>query len=114
MFSDTPFAQRRQPGALLQTLNQQIQVPPLHSMGDVGQIPFTVNLDLKKFAFRTMHQSLMTASEGILQSIKLTIVLDDRIDSLAEILQEQYSIPAEDFTNPAQASPVSLLQTRLT
>ena len=62
--TDTPFAQRRQPGALLQTLNQQLSLPDLHSIGEVGQIPFTVNVDLKKFGFRTMHQSLMTASEG--------------------------------------------------
>jgi hypothetical protein len=62
--SDTPFAQRREPGALLQTLNQHIQLPDLHSIGEVGQIPFAVNVDMKKFAFRTMHQSLMGASEG--------------------------------------------------
>ena len=61
---DTPFAQRRQPGALLQTLNQQIVLPELHSIAEVGQIPFSVNVDMKKFGFRTMHQSLMTASEG--------------------------------------------------
>ena len=54
-----------------------------------------------------MHQSLMTASEGSPQIRPILIpVLDDRIDSLAEILQEQYSIPAEDFTNPVRASPV--------
>ena len=62
--SETPFAQRREPGALLQTLNQQIELPDVHSTGEIGQIPFTVNVDMKKFAFRTMHQSLMTASEG--------------------------------------------------
>ena len=62
--SETPFAQRREPGALLQTLNQQIELPDIHSTGEIGQIPFTVNVDMKKFAFRTMHQSLMTASEG--------------------------------------------------
>jgi hypothetical protein len=63
--SDTPFAQRRQPGMLLQTLNQNIALPDLHSIGEVGQIPFTVNIDHKKFGFRTMHQSLMNASEGL-------------------------------------------------
>lgn len=105
---DTPFAQRKQPGALLQTLNQQIQLPELHSIVEVGQIPFSVNVDIKKFGFRTMHQSLMTASEGIITNPcgSDNAVLDDRIDSMAEILQEQYSIPAEDFTNPARASPV--------
>lgn len=63
--SDTPFAQRRQPGALLQTLNAQIELPDLDSDGETGQIPFAVNVDIKKFAFRTMHQTLMGASEGI-------------------------------------------------
>jgi DNA polymerase alpha subunit B N-terminal len=53
-----------------------------------------------------MHQSLMTASEGTLHSTYLTTVLDDRIDSMAELLQQQYSIPIEDFTNPSRASPV--------
>lgn len=62
--SDTPFVQRRQPGALLQTLNQHITLPELQSIGEVGQIPLSVNVDMKKFGFRTMHQSLMTASEG--------------------------------------------------
>jgi hypothetical protein len=96
---------------LLQTLNQQIELPDLHSISEVGQIPFTVNLDIKKFGFRTMHQSLMAASEGFPQTTILLIpVLDDRIDSLAEIIQEQYSIPAEDFTNPARASPVPPFQ----
>ena len=71
--TDTPFAQRRQPGALLQTLNQQIALPDLHSISEVGQIPFTVNVDLKKFGFRTMHQSLMTASEG---NTQITFVND--------------------------------------
>jgi len=58
--------QRKQPGALLQTLNQQIQLPDLDTISGVGQIPFAVNVDLKKFGFRTMLQSLMTASEGSL------------------------------------------------
>jgi len=62
--SDTPFARRRQPGALLQTLNQHIGLPALDSIRDRGQIPFSVNVDMKKFAFRTMHQTLMAASEG--------------------------------------------------
>ena len=44
----------------------------------------------------------------------LTIVLDDRIDSMAEILQQQYSIPVEDFTNPSRVSPVLLHATSLT
>ena len=32
---------------------------------------------------------------------------------MAEILQEQYSIPAEDFTNPARESPVLYTPTYL-
>jgi len=63
---ETPFAQRREPGALLQTLNQQIELPEHNSIAAVGQIPFTVNVDIKKFGFRTMHQSLMSTSEGVL------------------------------------------------
>ena len=72
---DTPFAQRRQPGALLQTLNQQIPIPELHSIAEVGQIPFSVNVDIKKFGFRTMHQSLMTASEGIFTIFHLVLTM---------------------------------------
>jgi len=74
----------------------------------MGPIPFAVNVDMKKFGYRTMHQSLMAASEGFspISTTKLTLVLDDRIDMIADILQEQYSIPAEDFTNPSQISPV--------
>jgi DNA polymerase alpha subunit B N-terminal len=63
--SDTPFASRRQPGQLLQTLNAQIELPDLHSIAETGQIPYAVNIDHTKFAFRTMHQTLMGASEGL-------------------------------------------------
>jgi len=53
---------------LLQTLNPQIELP--NAQGQIGQIPFTINVDIKKFSFRTMHQSLMAASEGVFSLLK--------------------------------------------
>jgi DNA polymerase alpha subunit B len=100
-------------------LNPHIELPEEYITAQPGQIPFTVNVDMKKFGFRTMHQSLMAASEGNPPSMQAILnnrpVLDDRIDSVAEILQQQYSIPIEDFTNPSKPSPVpSSLPTHLT
>ena len=63
--SETTFSQTRQPGALLETLNPHIDLRDFHSTAEVGHIPFAVNVDMKKFGFRTMYQTLMGASEGI-------------------------------------------------
>jgi DNA polymerase alpha subunit B len=48
----------------------------------------------------------MPLKVSLYETFRNALVLDDRIDSMAEILQEQYSSPEEHFNNPSRPSPV--------
>lgn len=92
----TPFSIRTNAGATIETLNLHIPTPALpFGTSWESRVKLTVNMDLKKFSYRPMHQKLTEASE----------VLDDRIDEFMGFVQEHYQLADEQFGNPSTASP---------
>lgn len=96
----TPFSLRTNAGAVIETLNMHIPAPvlPLSTSWE-SRVKLTVNMDLKKFSYRPMHQKLTEASE----------VLDDRIESFMTVVQEHYQLADEQFGNPSTASPSEIV-----
>ena len=109
--STKPFAQRKDSGKVMESLNEQLTSwKKLPVKQDICEL--SLNVDPAKYQYRTMYQKLMGASEGMLFIMRkekkiLSIVLDDRIDSFAQLLQEYHKITDEEFSNPAQQSMVS-------
>lgn len=96
----TPFSLRTNAGSTIETLNLHIPAPvlPLNTSWE-SRVKLTLNVDLKKFSYRPMHQKLTEASE----------VLDDRIDSFMAAVQEHYQLADEQFGNPSTASPSEIV-----
>ncbi len=88
----TPFSQRSNAGKILETLN-----PDLPSTATTSSAPaLTANFDPKKYSFRPMYQKLSEVAE----------VLDDQIDSFAEILVRHLELTDEDIGNPSATNQV--------
>lgn len=89
------FADRQNAGRVLETLNAHIPAvvapedPPTES-----RVKLKANTELSKFAYKPMAMQLSSASE----------ILDDRIDSFTELIQEHHSLPDSAFGNPAAQS----------
>ncbi|TGZ84975.1 DNA polymerase alpha, subunit B [Ascodesmis nigricans] len=97
-----PFSERRNPGEVLEVLNQQIPKPslPLSETSTwEGRIRFAFNLDLPTFSYRNMYQKLSEASE----------IVDDRIDEFAQHIQEFHNIPDDAFGDPSIQSPNEII-----
>ncbi|KAI9678635.1 MAG: DNA-directed DNA polymerase alpha subunit pol12 [Caeruleum heppii] len=89
------FADRPNPGQILETLNGQIESPePPIAPSAEPRVKLMANTDLKKFSYRPMAMHLSEASE----------VLDDRIDEFAALIQAHHSLPDTAFGNPASQS----------
>lgn len=96
---DTPattnFSERQNPGQVLETLNSHLpaaeapEEPPTK-----GRVALKANTELPKFAYKPMAMQLSSASE----------ILDDRIDSFMELVQEHHKLPDSAFGNPAAQS----------
>ncbi|KAI5811009.1 DNA polymerase alpha subunit B N-terminal-domain-containing protein [Peziza echinospora] len=94
----TPFNQRPQPGTIRETLNDHIPKPSLPYPDPVPyntRVNLTVNFDLKKLAYRPMHQKQSEASE----------MLDDKIEDVIALVSEFHSINPEEFGDPSSPSP---------
>lgn len=90
----TSFSDRKDPGAILQTLNPcDISVPLKPS--DVSP-NLSVNFDPKKYSYRPMYQKLSEVSE----------VLDDQIDQYADIILQAFNLQDDDIGNPSQNTQV--------
>lgn len=87
--ASTPFAQRKDAGAIIQTLDPSNMSVPLPA----ASTPIlSANFDPKKYSFRPMYQKLSEVSE----------ILDDQIDQYSEIVINSLGIADEDIGNPAQ------------
>ncbi|CRG84417.1 DNA polymerase alpha subunit B [Talaromyces islandicus] len=75
------FADRQNPGQVMETLNSHLQMPatPMAPFPEPRIRP-TANTDLKKFGYKPMSMRLNEASE----------ILDDRIDEFTEIFEKHY------------------------
>ena len=88
---NTPFDDRKEPGAILQTLNpSNIQIP----LAEASQPTLLANFDPKKYSYRPMYQKLSEVSE----------ILDDQIDQYTDVVLESFGLADEDIGNPAQAT----------
>lgn len=90
----TPFGSRKEPGAIIQTLNPYDVSIPLPSSTAIPSL--SVNFDPKKYSYRPMYQKLSEVSE----------ILDDQIDQYAEIVLEAFNLQDEDIGNPGQNTQV--------
>ncbi len=62
----TPFSQRENRGRIVETLNGFIKKDAKTEVLSENRCKLSLNVDNKKYSFRTMHQKLMEASDGIL------------------------------------------------
>ncbi|KAF3930578.1 hypothetical protein ABW19_dt0203861 [Dactylella cylindrospora] len=85
-----PFRERRDPGKVMEVLNNHIKIPTLPLPGfesSESRIEFAAAVDLKKFSYKPMHQKLSEASQ----------YFDDRINDFAEAIQQEHNIPDDDI-----------------
>ncbi|KAK4899418.1 DNA-directed DNA polymerase alpha subunit pol12 [Elasticomyces elasticus] len=96
----TSFEHRPNPGEILQQINPHIpsatapSEPPTES-----RVKLKANVELPKFAYKTMAQTLTSASE----------ILDDRIDTFTDLIQSHHSLPDSAFGNPAAQSTAEIV-----
>lgn len=93
--ASTNFADRPNAGHVIETLNAHI--PPAKAPEEPAtesRVKLKANTELAKFAYKPMAMQLSSASE----------ILDDRIDSFTELVQEHHSLPDSAFGNPAAQS----------
>ena len=94
------FEQRLNPGEIVQQINGHLSAaaapakPPTEA-----RVKLKANMDLPKFGYKTMAMKLSEASE----------VLDDRIDSFTDWLQEHLQLPDGAFGNPAAQSTAEII-----
>ncbi|ODV94000.1 hypothetical protein PACTADRAFT_45774 [Pachysolen tannophilus NRRL Y-2460] len=93
--ASTPGIDSGNNGKIIETLNADIE-PSKGLDLENGDKFFKIiaNFDSKKFKFKTMRQKLLESAD----------VLDDQIDSFANIIQQHYQFDSFVFGNPAIAS----------
>ncbi|KAK5118998.1 hypothetical protein LTR62_000209 [Meristemomyces frigidus] len=94
------FADRHNAGEIVQQINGHI---PAASVPDVppteARVKLKANLEIPKFAYKTMAMKLSEASE----------ILDDRIDSFTDLVQAHHELPDSAFGNPAAQSTAEIV-----
>lgn len=98
--SPTPYSKRNKEGKLPPTLNPDIEralprkFPPQESTVDIN-----VNIDMKKFGFRTMYQKLTDIAE----------TLDEQIENAISIILDAYELTDDQVSNPALSSQSDII-----
>lgn len=93
--SGVAFADRLNPGAVIETINGQIPIPEaLIAPHPEPRVKPITNTDREKFGYKPMSMHLTESSE----------VLDERIDEFMSIIQKQYSLEDNAFGNAAAQS----------
>lgn len=83
------YANRAGSGTTLELLNDHIKVPTVSE--DKSAVAFSVNVDMKKYFYRTMYQKLSEAAE----------YLDERIESFIKVILSHHNISEDQLGNPA-------------
>lgn len=78
-------------GALVETLNPEIDVVTRDDGNSRENIRLSMNVSLKKFQYRSMYQKLSEAAE----------VLDQQIEKMIKIVQDHYKFSDDQLGNPA-------------
>ncbi|KAI5960587.1 POL12 [Candida pseudojiufengensis] len=97
-FNTSPIKPAKQSHTLIETLNPHIENFELNNT-DNNPIKLTANFDPLKFKFRTLQMKLLESAD----------VLDDQIDTMAEIYQEENKTEDLQFGNPCLSSQFDIL-----
>ncbi|CAN6617999.1 DNA polymerase alpha subunit B [Trichomonascus vanleenenianus] len=88
----TPFKQRKDAGKVLESLNSNVVNPDQADLEKEDIVKFTLNSNVKKYAFRTMYMKLSEAAE----------YFDERIESFIDSLLKSSIVESGDHIgNPA-------------
>ncbi|ORY75073.1 DNA polymerase alpha subunit B N-terminal-domain-containing protein [Protomyces lactucae-debilis] len=90
------FRDREDAGVIITSLNPTNMDAPLPSTSTPS---LTANFDPRKYSFRPMYQKLSEVSE----------ILDDQIDSFAELVLEKLGLDDEHLGDPAQQKQTDVL-----
>jgi DNA polymerase alpha subunit B len=94
------FERRQNAGEIVQQINHHLPAatasdePPTET-----RVKLKANLELPKFAYKTMAMKLSETSE----------ILDDRIDSFTDLVQAHHDLPDSAFGNPAAQSTAEVV-----
>ncbi|KAK4554390.1 DNA-directed DNA polymerase alpha subunit pol12 [Recurvomyces mirabilis] len=94
------FADRQNPGEVVQQINGHLPAAGAPDERPTeARVKLKANLELPKFAYKTMAMKLSEASE----------ILDDRIDSFTDLIQAHHGLPDNAFGNPAAQSTAEIV-----
>ena len=89
------FEDRQNPGQIMESINNHITAPSARDQAPTAsRIKLKANTELPKFAYKGMAMKLSEASE----------ILDDRIDTFADLVQAHHQLEDSAFGNPAAIS----------
>lgn len=95
MSQQTPYNHRNDSGKIVETLNPDLQkfqrIPPKES-----RVKLAMNINVKKFDYRTMFQKLIEASE----------YLDQQINEFTEIIEKEYKVEVGNASKVSQSEIV--------
>jgi len=96
----TSFADRANPGQIIESLNAQIRIPESSSERSTdARVKLKANTEIAKFNYRPMAMKLSEASE----------ILDDRIDEFTMLIQQEHGFEDSAFGNPAAQSTSEII-----
>jgi DNA polymerase alpha subunit B len=95
MISSLKFSDRKDSGAVVESLNSEIKLPePFEDAPTEPRFKLKGNTEIAKFNYKIMAMKLSEASD----------ILDDRIEEFVTIVQEHYNLDDGAFGNPASQS----------
>jgi len=96
----TSFADRANPGQVIESLNAQIALPDSSSSRPTEtRVKLKANTEIAKFNYKSMAMKLSEASE----------ILDDRIDEFTLLIQQEHGFEDSAFGNPAAQSTSEII-----
>jgi len=96
----TSFADRANPGQIIESLNAQIPIPESSSERSTEtRVRLKANTEIAKFNYKPMAMKLSEASE----------ILDDRIDEFTMLIQQEHGFEDSAFGNPAAQSSSEII-----
>lgn len=94
------FEDRINAGQIVEGINEHIPAASIPSeLPTEARVKLKANVELPKFAYKTMAMKLSEASE----------ILDDRIDTFTDLVQSHHDIPDGAFGNPAAQSTAEIV-----
>ena len=96
----TLFEDRQNAGQVVESLNSHLAAASMLSEPPAeARVKLKANTELQKFAYKGMAMKLSESSE----------ILDDRIDTFTDLVQEHHQLPDSAFGNPAAQSTAEIV-----